>query len=257
MLWRMIQTGLFAGFLTALIYSVVQAFTVTPLIFEAEVYEQAAGGHSHGPVVHLHDDGERHLHDAGERSGEAAPASAEPREPADGIERYGYTFLANIATAVGFALVLVAAFAIRGRPVDMRAGLWWGLAGYAIFALNPSIGLPPEVPGAAAAPLVARQTWWFGTMAATAVGLGLLVFAKPLWLRVLGLPLLLLPHLIGAPQPVGLEPGLVPPELASHYVVWSLATTLFLWLLLGASAGEIYRRLSESEARAAERGAAS
>jgi cobalt transporter subunit CbtA len=257
MLWRMIQTGLFAGFLTALIYSVVQAFTVTPLIFEAEVYEQAAGGHSHGQSIHLHEDGERHLHDAGEGSGEAAPAAAEPWEPADGIERYGFTFLANIVTAVGFAFVMVAAFAVRGRRVDIRAGLWWGLAGYAIFAAFPSIGLPPEVPGAAAAPLVLRQTWWFGTMAATAVGLGLLVFAKPVWLRLLGVPILLLPHLIGAPHPVGLEPGPVPPELASLYVVRALAAALFFWLLLGASAGEIYRRLSESEARAAERGAAS
>ena len=256
MLWRMIQTGLFAGFLTALIYSVVQAFTVTPLIFEAEVYEQAAGGPSHGPAVHLHEDGERHLHDAGE-GGDAAPVAAEPWEPDDGIERYGFTFLANIVTAVGFAFVMAAAFAIRGRPVDMRAGLWWGLAGYAIFALNPSLGLPPEVPGAAAAPLIPRQIWWFGTMAATAVGLGLLVFAKPLWLRVLGVPILLLPHFIGAPHPVGLEPGPVPPELASLYVVRALAAALFFWLLLGASAGEIYRRLSESGARAAERGPAS
>jgi predicted cobalt transporter CbtA len=94
-------------------------------------------------------------------------------------------------------------------------------------------------------------------MAATAVGLGLLVFAKPVWLRLLGVPILLLPHLIGAPHPVGLEPGPVPPELASLYVVRALAAALFFWLLLGASAGEIYRRLSESEARAAERGAAS
>jgi cobalt transporter subunit CbtA len=257
MLWRMVQTGLFAGFLTALIYSVVQAVTVTPLIFEAEVYEQAAGSHGHGPTVHLHDDGERHLHTDGGDGNEAATAAAEPWEPADGIERYGVTFLANIVTAVGFSFVMVAAFAIRGKPVDMRAGLWWGLAGYAIFALSPSIGLPPEVPGAAAAPLVARQTWWFGTMSATAVGLGLLVFARPVWLRLLGVPVLLLPHLIGAPLPVGLEPGPVPPELASLYVVRALAAALFFWLLLGASAGEIYRRLSESGARAVERGPAS
>ena len=248
MLWRMIQTGLFAGFLTALIYSVVQAFTVTPLIFEAEVYEQSGGGHSHGSTVHLHEDGQRHLHEGAE----TVPAAA-PWEPEDGIERYGFTFIANFATAVGFAFVMAAAFAIWGKPVDMRTGLWWGVAGYAIFALAPSLGLPPEVPGAAAVPLVARQTWWFGTMAATAVGLGLLVFAKPLWLRAVGVPILLLPHLIGAPHPVGLEPGPVPPELASLYVVWALVATLFFWLLLGASAGEIYRRLTESEARAAER----
>jgi len=233
MLRRMVTTGLFAGFLTALIYSVVQAFTVTPLILEAEVYEHTGGGHSHSAIA------------------PAAEPAAEPAEawtPSDGIERYGFTFLANIVTAVGFAFVMVAAFAIRGKPVDMRAGLWWGAAGYAIFALAPSLGLPPEVPGAAAADLQARQIWWLGSMAATAAGLGLLVFAKPLWLRAIGLPIILLPHLIGAPRPVGLDPGPVPPELASLYVVWALAAALFFWLLLGASAGEIYRRLGDSEA---------
>ena len=125
MLWRMIQTGLFAGFLTALIYSAVQAFTVTPLIFEAEVYEQAGGGYSHGPAVHLHEDGQQHLHEEGNgvTAAIAEPAAeppADPWTPADGIERYGFTFIANIVTAVGFAFVMAAAFAIRGRPVDLR-----------------------------------------------------------------------------------------------------------------------------------------
>ena len=247
MLRRMVTTGLFAGFLTAVIYGVVQAFTVTPLILEAEVYEQAGGGHSHGVTEHLHDDGQVHLHE----EGGAVPATAveppPPWQPSDGVQRYGFTFLANIVTAVGFAFVMVAAFAIRGKPVDIRAGLWWGLAGYAIFALGPSLGLPPEVPGAATADLEVRQIWWFGAMAATATGLGLLVFAKPLWLRAIGVPIILLPHLIGAPRPVGLEPGPVPPELASLYVVWALAAALFFWLLLGASAGEIYRRLGGGE----------
>lgn len=244
MLRRMVQTGLFAGFLTALIYSVVQAFTVTPLILEAEVYEQVAGGHGHGATVAA-----EHPHN--EASGAVPDSAVEPAaawEPADGIQRYGATFLANIVTAVGFAFVMVAAFAIRGGPVDMRAGLWWGAAGFAIFALAPSLGLPPEVPGAAAAELPARQLWWFGAMAATAVGLGLLVFAKPLWLRAAGIPIIVLPHLIGAPHPAGLDPGPVPPELASLYVVWALVAALFFWLLLGASTGEIYRRLGGREA---------
>ncbi|MCZ6591312.1 MAG: CbtA family protein, partial [Alphaproteobacteria bacterium] len=143
MLRRMVQTGLFAGFLTALIYSVVQAVTVTPLIFEAEVYEQAGGGH--GPAVHLHQDGAQHLHESGVSavaSEPAAPVLAEPWEPSDGIERYGSTFLTNIFTAVGFAFVMVAAFAVWGKPVDLRIGLWWGLAGYVVFALAPSLGLP-------------------------------------------------------------------------------------------------------------------
>ena len=116
----MIQTGLFAGFLTALVYSVVQALTVTPLIFEAETYEVAGNGH--GAAVHAHADGQQHVHDEGD-----AAIAAEPWAPDDGLERYGFTFLANVVTAIGFAFVLVAAFAVHGRPVDLRTGLWWGL----------------------------------------------------------------------------------------------------------------------------------
>ncbi len=60
-----------------------------------------------------------------------------------------------------------------------------------------------------------------------------------------GVPVILLPHLIGAPQPGSdVAPGPVPPELAAHYVVWALATALLFWIVLGASAGAIYRRLS-------------
>jgi cobalt transporter subunit CbtA len=248
MLRRMVTTGLFAGFLTAVIYSVVQAFTVTPLILKAEAYEQVGGGHSYGVVEHLHADGQIHLHEESAATGGSDVEPVAPWQPLDGLQRYGFTFLANIVTAVGFAFVMVAAFAIRAKPVDMRVGLWWGMAGYVIFTLAPSLGLPPEVPGGGAPEIQVRQFWWFGAMAATALGLGLLVFAKPLWLRVIGVPVILLPHLIGAPHPAGLEPGPVPPELASLYVVWTLAAALFFWLLLGASAGEIYRRLGESKA---------
>ena len=113
MLRRMVQTGLFAGFLTALVYSLVQAVTVTPLIFDAEFYEAQAGDPSHGSV-HVHEGGSEHIHDA-------EPATA-PWEPEDGIERYGFTFLANVVTALGFAFLLVAAIAVRGRTVLLVTG---------------------------------------------------------------------------------------------------------------------------------------
>jgi predicted cobalt transporter CbtA len=61
--------------------------------------------------------------------------------------------LANVSMAVGFALMLVAAFALSGRRITWRSGLLWGLAGYGVFFVAPSLGLPPEVPGTLAAPL--------------------------------------------------------------------------------------------------------
>src|SRR5262249_38283050 len=105
----------------------------------------------------------------------------------------------------------------------------------------PAIGLPPELPGMSAADLAARQQWWLLTAAATAAGLGLIVFANPIALRVAGAVLILAPHLIGAPAaPHGA--GGVPAELAAAFATASLATAAAFWLLLGSVSGWLYRR---------------
>ena len=75
----------------------------------------------------------------------------------------------------------------------------WGLAGFVVFTAAPGLGLPPELPGMPVADLTARQTWWIATAAATAGGLCLLAFRSAAWAAVLGLALIALPHLIGAP----------------------------------------------------------
>src|SRR5205807_3047641 len=114
-------------------------------------------------------------------------------EPARGLERTGYTVLADVLAGIGFAFLLaggVALAQLRGYPVDARRGLIWGAAGFAVFALAPAIGLPPELPGMQAAALVARQEWWLMTAAATALGLGLLVFVPQRVVWVVGAAIL-------------------------------------------------------------------
>lgn len=236
MLIRLLKTGLVAGFLTASVYTLVQAVTVTPLILEAESYEQVAPSiHSHSstvvtPRILVHDH-ERTAHD-----------EHTAWEPEDEIERLFFTFLANLVMGIGFGLVLVAGMALRGRPVDTRTGLFWGLAGFTAFTLAPALGLPPEVPGAATADLMARQVWWTSTAAATAGGLALLAFAGNYALKALGIIALVAPHLIGAPHPEPATHGSVPPELAAHFVVWTLATAALFWAMLGATCGTLWRR---------------
>src|SRR3974390_3265881 len=44
--------------------------------------------------------------------------------------------------------------------LSWHEGLMWGLAGFAVFTLAPGLGLPPELPGVPAAPLLSRQLWW-------------------------------------------------------------------------------------------------
>jgi cobalt transporter subunit CbtA len=224
MLRRILLTGLIAGTAAGLFAAGLQHLRIIPLIGAAEVYE-AAGAHAD------------HQH------GQQEAAAAE-WEPAPGLERTGYTVLADVLAGIGFALLLaggVALARLRGYPIDARRGLIWGAAGFLVFALAPAIGLPPELPGMQAAGLMARQEWWLSTAAATALGLGLVVFARPVALRIAGALLLLAPHLVGAPiAPHGASA--LPAELAAEFATASLATAALFWLLLGGISGWLYRR---------------
>ena len=224
MLRRILLTGLIAGTAAGLFAAGLQHLRLIPLIAAAEVYE-AAGAH------------------AGHQHGQQESAAAE-WEPAPGLERTGYTVLADVLAGIGFALLLaggVALARLRGYPIDARRGLIWGAAGFLVFALAPAIGLPPELPGMQAAGLIARQEWWLLTAAATALGLGLVVFARQPVLRVIGAAILVLPHLVGAPiAPHGASA--LPAELAAEFATASLATAALFWLLLGGISGWLYRR---------------
>ena len=217
MFGRIFITALAAGFVAGLFIWGAHMVKAVPLILEAETYEAAVVG---------------------------ATAEAAPDE---GYGRHSYTLITDVITAIGFALMLAAAFALSGRDVDWREGLLWGLGGYAAFYLAPSLGLPPEVPGMQAADIGQRQAWWLATAAATLIGLGLIFFARPIPAKALGGALIVLPHLLGAPAHEAVS-GPLPAELAAEFVVVSLVTTGLFWLVLGGSAGFVYRRLGQARA---------
>ncbi len=113
---------------------------------------------------------------------------AEAWEPEDGWQRVLSTTGGNLVVAVGFALMLAGLYTLRAHPHG--AGPAVGLAGYATFVLAPTMGLPPELPGTAAADLALRQTWWIGTAASTAAGIALIVFGRNWLLKALGAAIL-------------------------------------------------------------------
>lgn len=236
---RILITALLAGFLGGLGISVVQEFTTAPIIHHAEEFDSKGvpGGHKHGhldkaphPLLHL------------AQAKQTPPTEHEAWAPAGGLERTVYSTLANIIAGIGFALILVACIALTGRPVDGRAGVLWGIAGFAAINLAPALGLPPEVPGAMAAELGARQGWWMLCVAATATGLWMLIFRHGAIWVIAGIVTMALPHLIGAPQPVRIG-GPVPPELAGHFVAASLVTAAIFWCALGWLSGTFWQRL--------------
>jgi len=225
---RILVTALAAGFVAGLAFFAVQAWRLLPLIQAAEIYEAAA--------TLPHD------HDAGAAPHQPATAAAAPAwEPAEGFERLAYTVMADVVTGIGFALLLVGAFSLRGKPMDVRRGLMWGIAGYLAFSLAPALILPPELPGSLSADLASRQGWWWGTAVATATGLALIAFARMPWLKLAGLCVIVLPHVIAPSFPVG---GAAPRELLVEFTIASLAATAAFWIVLGAASGWLYPRLS-------------
>ncbi len=170
---RIVAAAAFSGALSGLLLTLVQQVQVIPLIHQAEVYEDAANEAAES-VEHAH------LHALATQDAEHEREhhyDADAWQPANGIERTLFTTGANIVIGLGFALLLSAVFAITGVKVDGRIGLLWGLAGYVIFFVAPSLSLPPEVPGTESARLVDRQVWWLITALCTTIGLSLLVFA--------------------------------------------------------------------------------
>ncbi|MEX0809911.1 MAG: CbtA family protein [Dongiaceae bacterium] len=224
-----------AGLLAGIVMTGLQTAFTVPLILEAETFENAAPAHDHDA--------------AAIDSTETAVVAAEHEHdeeawgPEDGAERTLFTAAVNIVTGIGFALLLVVASTFAGGMSGWRAGLIWGFAGFAVFTLAPGLGLPPELPAMPAADLAARQTWWIFAVVATAAGLALIAFRRSLWLAVLGVALLVLPHFVGAPQPDSYESP-IPADLHHRFVVAVTITNLVFWVVLGAAVGGLRQRFA-------------
>lgn len=222
-----------AGLLAGLILAALQTYATVPLILQAETFENAGGGHHHGmaaEVVPADAAAEHH-----------AAAEAEAWAPADGFERFAFSLAVNVLSGIGFALLLVAVSEFTGGISTWRQGMLWGFAGFAVFTLAPGLGLPPELPAMPAADLFARQVWWVGTVAATAAGLALIAFRGTVLLSVIGVALIVLPHVIGAPQPASHESP-VPADLHHQFVVAVTVTNLIFWVALGGIVGIVRQR---------------
>lgn len=202
---NLVVVSLLAGIVAGLLLTVLQHYQTQPLILAAEQFETQDSHHSH----------EWH--------------------PEEGTERLAFTTLFNMLTGFGFALLLCTAMFWQGVNGYTR-GLLWGVAGYLVFFVAPSLGLPPELPGTESAALHSRQAWWLFTAFATATGLFAVVFSKNLWLKLTGVILLGLPHFLGAPHPETFQ-ALAPEALQQRFVWLSALGNGLFWLLLGALSG--------------------
>jgi cobalt transporter subunit CbtA len=243
MLKTLILSAATAGVAAGLFTAVVQHVTTTPIILEAEKYENGAAAHEHGAAAVT----VPAPADAAAPGGGTSMQMAEEEEwkPANGIQRTLSTSLATTVLGVGFGLALLGVMILAGVRIDARTGLAFGVAGFIAVALAPALGLPPEIPGSGAAELDARQAWWFFTVASTAIGLAGLLLNRSMWLQIGGVVLIALPQIVGAPQSHEFI-STAPAELAGHFAATSLAVTAIFWSVLGYASGAFYERFSRS-----------
>ncbi len=226
---KIVIVAAIAGLVAGIFETAAYHYGTAAIIAKAEVFEKAANEAQGSKTADAPMAGMSHDTDG---------AAWEPKE---GFQRTALTILSGILKDVGFALLLASAFVISGREIDWRKGLFWGLAGFITFTLAPGLGLPPEVPGTASAPLLDRQIWWVATAAATAAGLCLLFLTQRASLALAGLAFLVLPHIFGAPQPAEFKSA-APESLAHQFVVAAVITSLLFWAVLGTLTGFLYKR---------------
>lgn len=214
-------SALFAGFAAGLIAAVLQLVFVQPVLLHAELYEG-------GDLVHFG----------------GTLNAVEQDLPGFDAMRDGLSVLFTALIYTGYAFMLVGAMALandRGHAVTARNGIIWGIAGYIAFHFAPAVSLPPELPGVAAADVVDRQIWWFGTVISAAIAMALIGFGSGWAAWGVAAVLLLAPHVIGAPQPEYFA-GPVPPELGGEFAGRALGVGLASWAILGCFAGFFWSR---------------
>lgn len=235
---HMLASGLLAGFVVALLATVLQFALLERLILLAERYE--TGELSLFQFTHDH---VRVTRDANSEAIQTFLVH-EQTDDAPFWQRQAKTLLTMLITYGGYGLVMVAGFAFAnhlGHAIPLQTGLLWGLAGFVCFAMAPALGLEPELPGTESAALEARQLWWIGTALATVAGLALLAYGRGLVPRLGGIVLLAIPHIIGAPHLAEFT-GIVPPELAASFAARSLGVGLVCWVTMGGLASRFWDR---------------
>ena len=276
---NLVFASVLVGLISGVVLALVQQVAVTPTIIAAEQFEVAqeapvvAAPVIHEQSAHTHDahaSADHHGHEdsllapLNENTHHEKPTAQSNNHggmdhhhdpdawaPQDGAERLFYTTISNVLAGMGFGLLILAAMTYHGKA-NIKIGALWGAAGYLTFFVAPTLGLHPEIPGMEAANLQGRQGWWLTTVTLTAVGLGLIAFAH-ISLKLAGLVLLVIPHMLGAPLPELMEgasafshpdPQAVSAleALAADFLQATAFANAIFWLVLGLSCGYVINK---------------
>ena len=233
MIMRALFAAILAGLAAGLVMTTIQNFKTTPLILKAEVYENT-NAHNHGTGENTAE------HKKAEIDQATKTVEAKEWQPSNGFERIAYGVVTDVIVAIGLALLLTAASLLSGKQITPENGALWGLVAFAVFSLSPAAGLPPELPAMPAADLLARQTWWWGTILAGTAGVALIGMRGGVVFTLIAVVLFTAPHLIGAPQPMDHETA-IPAHLIQEYVANSLFMMAATWITVGTALGFAFK----------------
>ncbi len=256
---RLIWASLAVAFAVGLVQTGVQQLQAVPIILAAEVFEdqkiEAPAAAEAAPDAA-----------AAAHEGHAMAEEDDEWAPEDGLERTGWTFVANVLHAFSMALLVFAVMGVaQWRGTALRAlplALVTAAAGWLVFHFWPSIGLHAEIPGMDAARLGSRQAWWIlaalSAAGACAVAAGMRSHLR--WL--LAAALLALPYVVGAPHitadPLGGFQGEAQAALRDlgQQFVWATTwLSLCFWACMGVAGGLAYQRWVQPALRASVGGA--
>jgi len=231
MIRKLLIPGIISGAIAGLLLTVVQLINVVPLILEAETYEVQSTIQSHANHTHNHN---------------SESNQQQEWAPQDGSERTLFTLMTNILLGIGFSLLLISLMTAT-KYTGWQSGLLWGLAGFCVFYLAPSLGLPPELPGAVQAKLEHRQLWWAATVISTAIGLSLLFLNPAIVFRALGVLFIIAPHFFTT-SITSDAIGSVPIELTNSFIIATSFANILFWSVIGTLNGVLKLRYFESSA---------
>lgn len=243
LIWASLAVALAVGTLQ----TGVQQLQATPIILAAETYEDQKADPPTLDASHADHAGNHKTKDW---------------SPDDGLERMGWTFVANLLHAFSMTLLVFAVMGVsvfRGTKMGaMPLALVTAAAGWLVFYFWPSLGLHAEIPGMEAARLGSRQGWWLLAAVSAALACGALALVRGPLRWAAAAALLALPYAVGAPHIMADplagfngEAQSVLRDLGSQLVWATTWISLSFWLCMGLASGLAFQHWLQSQLRSA------
>lgn len=227
-----LQKGCKSGLLAGVLWGLLFLFFTSPLIWEAEAYEETGNHHHIQETLHSRAHGEGRFDLIGNIKQQIVPTVL-------GCTLLGGAFgiIISLFLGLGFSFGF---FTRNFFESPIRSATLTGLISFLIFHGIPSVSNPPELPGVIGSEesFTSRQYWWIQSIVCSIMGvlIYLIISSKEsgrivkVFGLLLGIFIALLPFLSGT----GAEAvnSVVPPELRSRFVYYSLTINFIFWLCL-------------------------